>query len=727
TDFDFIKKNLEKEVSKEITINKVIPNQSVRLNDTVQNITAALPNNEKILEYAKYAHTQTIKKMAVDITAHFGDNNFSKEINSKEDLPDTRKNAKTPIPISTYRELKKNRSEKIGNFTLNSDEDEESKGKKPFEVSHKKIDIKNLKEEYKNDEENDDECFFEEPDDAKKYLKNKMMLSKISLFATMLTAVIAVIFAFFKPVGDTMILFEKLTISTNVYVSINLVLLALAALFSFEIYKNALISLVQRDPNKDILYTFATIIMFVANLLITGNDIANNGANIFTPVFVVSLFFNRLVNYWNVKQASQNYDYISNNSELYNVSKVEGEQVLELTKGLFYEEEAQLFKNVKTKNIQKFITNSFKSDKSDDVCFKTAVAMIPVSIVFGILTYFLLKNMSVALTVMSITLLLSTSFIAPMLVTFPLKDSSKMAKHFAGMTPCKDAVEQLSEANSVLLDAYDIFPKGTVKLRGIKTFSGNRIDEAILNAASVLCECKSILSHLFLEIIAENKNMLKKVDTIVYEDLMGISAWVDNKRVLIGNRELMINHSIPVPKKEYEDKINTNNQEMVYLATEGELCAGFIVAMTTKKGIYDSLSLLERNDVKAIIKSVDSILTSDKLSYIFGIQEESFKIIPSRLHAQYKNEIKEIDDGEILIGNNGNILGYIISLVTAKKVTNCVYSGMILNFFAMAVGIVLMAACCFLGKLQLITNLSLLMYLSIFYLLYYIYQKNIRF
>ncbi|MEG1027551.1 MAG: hypothetical protein RSE07_02575, partial [Oscillospiraceae bacterium] len=389
--------------------------------------------------------------------------------------------------------------------------------------------------------------------------------------------------------------------------------------------------------------------------------------------------------------------------------------------------EAQLFKNVKTKNIQKFITNSFKSDKSDDVCFKTAVAMIPVSIVFGILTYFLLKNMSVALTVMSITLLLSTSFIAPMLVTFPLKDSSKMAKHFAGMTPCKDAVEQLSEANSVLLDAYDIFPKGTVKLRGIKTFSGNRIDEAILNAASVLCECKSILSHLFLEIIAENKNMLKKVDTIVYEDLMGISAWVDNKRVLIGNRELMINHSIPVPKKEYEDKINTNNQEMVYLATEGELCAGFIVAMTTKKGIYDSLSLLERNDVKAIIKSVDSILTSDKLSYIFGIQEESFKIIPSRLHAQYKNEIKEIDDGEILIGNNGNILGYIISLVTAKKVTNCVYSGMILNFFAMAVGIVLMAACCFLGKLQLITNLSLLMYLSIFYLLYYIYQKNIRF
>ncbi|MEG0895386.1 MAG: hypothetical protein RSE93_06690, partial [Oscillospiraceae bacterium] len=38
TDFDFIKKNLEKEVSKEITINKVIPNQSVKLNDTVQNI-----------------------------------------------------------------------------------------------------------------------------------------------------------------------------------------------------------------------------------------------------------------------------------------------------------------------------------------------------------------------------------------------------------------------------------------------------------------------------------------------------------------------------------------------------------------------------------------------------------------------------------------------------------------------------------------------------------------
>ena len=104
-----------------------------------------------------------------------------------------------------------------------------------------------------------------------------------------------------------------------------------------------------------------------------------------------------------------------------------------------------------------------------------------------------------------------------------------------------ETAEELAAVGAVLLDEKDIFPGESVQLHGMKVFAEKRIDEAILDAASVILSCKGLMSGVFLNMIGGNQRMLKKVDSIIYEDGMGISAWVDGKRVLIGGRELMQN------------------------------------------------------------------------------------------------------------------------------------------------------------------------------------------
>ena len=42
------------------------------------------------------------------------------------------------------------------------------------------------------------------------------------------------------------------------------------------------------------------------------------------------------------------------------------------------------------------------------------------------------------------------------------------------------------------------------------------------------------------------------VDGVLYEDKMGTSAWIYKKKILVGNRDLLINHDIAVPKQAYE-------------------------------------------------------------------------------------------------------------------------------------------------------------------------------
>ena len=58
-------------------------------------------------------------------------------------------------------------------------------------------------------------------------------------------------------------------------------------------------------------------------------------------------------------------------------------------------------------------------------------------------------------------------------------------------------------------------------MRGMKTFAGARIDDAILDAASVFEASNSILRDAFMQVILGKTKILKKVDSVVFEDMMG--------------------------------------------------------------------------------------------------------------------------------------------------------------------------------------------------------------
>lgn len=742
--FALLEKELEKSSTQPIKLTTIHPDQKVKLEKPIEQITASLPNKEKIEAYKQSAHIDHIKREAMNITSHFG--GFK-----EQEAPQSEMN------INSYRKYKQSRNEKIGSFVLDSTEnkgrvEQKDKKEKPhimelktgedkleregisqpnppdMESTVKKVPQSVAKFENNYDDEEDSYSFAS--DENKNVLitmlRKKLTFARISTIGMLILTINAIIMLFVKLTPQGLTLFNKVSVTPDAYVLCNLVLIVVALIFSFGVIKNTFSSLATRESTKDVLYMASALVCVAVNvmLFIEPKNVLESGVHMYTPVVVISLFFNSLSNLIMVGKANRNLNYILENDELYTVSLVENDEVCtEMTKGVV-DGEVFLAKNVKTNLFTNFIENSFKSNRADDFCSKTCVLVFPLSLIIGIGVYLLSKNIYVALSVFSCIMTVTTTFIGGLLVAFPLKDTSKIIEHFAKMSPCSDSIIQLEDTNSVLLDAYDIFPKGTVKLQGIKTFSGKRIDNAILDAASVLCECKSALSHVFLDVIANNKEILKNVDSILYEDLMGISAWVDNKRVLIGNRDLMVNHSIAVPKKDYEDKYKELNQDIVYIAAEGELCAAFIIGVTTKKGIYDAINLLKRNNICFVLKSVDALFTSERIAAVFGIDEDKFKLLPSRLHKSFLSEHEPKPDSEILIGNNGSLLGFIISLVTTKKLSSCIMSGIVLNTFSIIIGIILICVLYFFDQIQILTAMTVAIYLAVFSLIYWLYQKN---
>ena len=129
------------------------------------------------------------------------------------------------------------------------------------------------------------------------------------------------------------------------------------------------------------------------------------------------------------------------------------------------------------------------------------------------------------------------------------------------------SVDDFFDTNSILINADKLFPTGSINLSGIKVFSDTKIDEALLEAASLTHYAGSVMQELFNDVIAGNKDILYPIENFSYEDSMGIGGWINNKRVLFGNRELMTSHYIEgMPTKTKETEFTSNGQEAVYLS-----------------------------------------------------------------------------------------------------------------------------------------------------------------
>ena len=100
------------------------------------------------------------------------------------------------------------------------------------------------------------------------------------------------------------------------------------------------------------------------------------------------------------------------------------------------------------------------------------------------------------------------------------------------------SVEDYYDINSVMIDASTLFPEGTINLCSIKLFSGTKIDEALIEAASLASHGNSILKDLFNDVISGKQKMLSHVENFVYEDSMGLCGWINNRRIIFPFRAI---------------------------------------------------------------------------------------------------------------------------------------------------------------------------------------------
>lgn len=437
------------------------------------------------------------------------------------------------------------------------------------------------------------------------------------------------------------------------------------------------------------------------------DDLQRGNAFIFIPVALAGLLFNTLGKLSMISRARKNFRFIAADENRFYADMVEGEsEVSAFTKGVVHQLPV-LATMRKTEYITDFLRKSYCEDKADRISRFLAPVSLIGGVILGLLAYFipngidgLENNIFWASTAAIGFICLFAPFSIMFIVNNPLRRATKSLLKTGSTVLGYSTAEEFSETNAIITDVSAIFPISSVVCTNMKpcklqnSINNISLDQAIILAASLAIKCNSILSRLFFEMIGGKKEMLADIDGVVFEDNLGVMGWYGNKRLIMGNREHMKQHSIKVPELNAIAKYCRNGSEAVYLAVGGELAIIFFVRLTANQNIRNCLCDLTDRGVSLIVKTTDSLVSAAKIADLFDIDPEKVKVIGSNLHEIFTENTKYTSRGSGGITCNGSFLSFGKAILASKKLVNDVslsQTVMLLGIFLAAVFAVIFA------------------------------------
>lgn len=483
----------------------------------------------------------------------------------------------------------------------------------------------------------------------------------------------------------------------------SLVVCVLAGIICSDVISRGITSLCRMQANCDspVSLAFLGVMIQGIMLVIFPDEISKNpSVSLYFPVAVILLFFSAAGRRMQAARVERNFRCIAAEGPKYAFEQIEDREFArEFSRGLGPDVDRVAYSTE-----SRFISGFFSQNSAADYCDGFSRLVSPIclagALVVGILTFILAKDPATAVSAAAAILCICAPFSGAVIQNQMLSKMSKRLTRKGAMLSGYDAAEEFSETGAVIISDRDLFSEENVMLHGMKVFAEKRIDEAILDAASVILSCDGVMSGVFLNMIGGNRAMLKKVDSLSYEDSMGISAWVNGKRVLIGSHELMRRHEVDCPSKDFESRYARDGRRVLYLANSGELTAMFVVSYNADPETAEILTSLERHGVFASVYTSDPNITGELISLAYGVKKSSIRILPAKIHAEYQELVRPKARTPAKGVHAGGLAGMQLLLKAASAVRRSVVRSTILQLIGIIVGYGLVAFMAFSGSLS---------------------------
>lgn len=477
--------------------------------------------------------------------------------------------------------------------------------------------------------------------------------------------------------------------------------------------------------NFDFPISVAVILTLVHTVLfIFKPDLIIDGGGLYPSAAAFALFLNLAGKHRRMIRIIHNFEFLTEAGDKYTVEDIVNEVDAAIISRNLLVGEPLLKYSVKTDFPTSFIEISCADEPADKISKVMGPIMIGLNLVLFAVLGILEHNWNYAFNVFVAGIIITCPVITLLATNLALSGVSKSLAKNGAMVCGFEGAHIIHNSNALVMEASDLFGARSCDLHGIKTFNGTKIDDAILQTAAVIIKTKSPLAGVFDDVIVGKQSILPEVDGVIYEDKMGTSAWIYQKKILVGTRDLLIHHGVAVPKIEFENKYTRKGRKALYLAVAGKISAMFVVSYNADNNIKKGLKKLEKSGITILLKSCDPYINEENIMEIFDLPEGFIRVMTSsnaRIFEKYSNMVVEKSPAYTV--HNGTALGFISAVRGSESLVSLENSLSVLVSFGSSIGFGVAALLGFLNGMSQLNALNVIIFQSVWSIFVLIISK----
>lgn len=440
-------------------------------------------------------------------------------------------------------------------------------------------------------------------------------------------------------------------------------------------------------------------------------DLNGFHVNYYTVIPMLAFFANNVGKLYMVLRVKDNFKFVSSKGQKYASKIYNNESVaMQMMSGTAADRPIIAYQH-KTKFPSNFLKISYAPDPSEDLASKlapiTTIASIIIAVMYGVVKL----SFADALNAFALITAVSVPVATLLSVNAPVRKLCKALLSYGSMLSGYPSVKQFCDSTAIMIDANELFPAESISLEGIKTFEDYGIDESLLCGIAILKEAQNPIANAFDSVVAETEETLPEVESVLYEDEIGLVGWIKSERILVGSRTLMEKYSVEVPNMEYEEKYTSQGRQVTYLSRAGRLVAMFVTRYTPDAQLKAEMQRAETNGISFLIRTTDYNVTNDLVAKLYDLFYRSIKVLPTGLG----NVLREAEDtveetSRSYLITNGKAASLARAVTGCVKIKHNISLSIIIQLIAVIFGLLVASTLSLYAGVQVMGSLEVLIY-----------------
>lgn len=458
----------------------------------------------------------------------------------------------------------------------------------------------------------------------------------------------------------------------DVYYAASVFLLAAAAAIGMSSLIAGFKAAIKLRPNCDTAAALSLIFAFVHSVAAFAVPGSAGISGVYCAAAVFTLLLNQISRFCANETTVRNFRFCSEDyaDSLYSIRGFDTKREnMEIGKNLLLGD-PELRYSCRTKFPSGFIKHSKQLTSVDRMCKRIVPIGLGASLIIAAAGWIKSGAVLGALTSFTGALCISMPAGAAVSVTLPMLLAAKKLNSRGAMIASPESAAACGRINAIAADAVDLFDKDLCNVFGFKDYKAVRIDDVLLYAAAMVIASDGPLSTAFEKIVG-SRNILPPVKSLRYEDKLGLSAWIHNQKVLLGNRNLLINHSIEAPPKTDEIKYLEAGKRVLYMAVENRVAIMFVVGYMENNTIRPYLQSIQNDGINILVNSTDCNITEEFINEGFDLISGGVKLMNPASGAIYReNRDREKPSASAAVMHDGRTESFLHCVAAAVCINN---------------------------------------------------------